>query len=118
MNSSGRAEEIASWALFIALVLVSMYSIELAIRLTGIVLVSGGAWTVYRRRIGYGIRGRPVSGYLTGAPAVLAGAALICIGALMIISPETVDRPKKRTANHSFRPAEERSGPRLASAAG
>ena len=59
----------------------------LGTRLLGLGFALAGCQVAWTRELGYGIRGRPVSGYITGNGAIAIGLATALVGLLFAMAP-------------------------------
>ena len=78
------AEKITGYAVFASLIAVHFAFGPVAlVRALGVALMATGAYFFFQGAIPYGIRGRPPSGYLTGAMARLISIAIAVLGIAM-----------------------------------
>ena len=85
------AQNIVSWIVFAAIVVCSLIDQRLGIRAMGVAEAGFGVWVIWKRKIPYGIAGRPPSGYLSGWLAVVAGLVAVLLGAIFIAIPESIE---------------------------
>jgi hypothetical protein len=59
-------------------------------RVLGAEVIAWGLWSIWKRRIPYGVEGREPSGHLTGWAAVVVGIVQALIGAVFIAAAEVL----------------------------
>lgn len=86
---------------FAIIAIASMYRVTLGIRLAGLEVLLFGCYVVRVRKVPYGWRGQPPSGYITGVPAVAIGLALVGLGIFMLARPASVADWASRHSGYS-----------------
>jgi hypothetical protein len=80
---------VVQFFVFVAIVIVWLnVSVELALRMVGVLTIAGGAVQMWERKIAYGWEGHEPSGYITGIPAFLISAILIAAGVVLVVAPQ------------------------------
>jgi hypothetical protein len=63
-------------------------SVELALRMLGVLTIAGGVVQMRERKIAYGWEGHEPSGYITGVPAFVLSAVLVAVGVVLLVAPQ------------------------------
>ena len=73
---------------FVVVVAVFFFDTVKGWKAVGVVTVIGGLWSIWARRIPYGMEGRPPAVHLTGWVAVLVGVLQIVLGTAIFWAAE------------------------------
>jgi hypothetical protein len=80
---------IVQFFVFVATVVVWLnVSVELALRMLGVLTIAGGVVQMRERKIAYGWEGHEPSGYITGVPAFVLSAVLVAVGVVLLVAPQ------------------------------
>jgi len=95
-TSTGRVEKVLGFGSFVVVVVCFFFGRLLGWRAVGAALVVFGLWAAWKRRIPYGLEGRPPFGYLEAFLAIIVGIAAITLGIVTIFAPEALDSVSSR----------------------
>jgi hypothetical protein len=96
LETSASNEDFSKWEIltFITSAIVFLCfifgSVRFGTRALGLAVQGNAAAMFLSRRISYGWTGRPPSGHITGAPAVVLSLLMFSIGSVMLFWPEII----------------------------
>ena len=74
-----------------AVVVVFIWNRLYGYRVIGLICIGYGLWILITRRVPYGWEGRPPSGQITGAIAIVLGIVQMALGFLLLLAPNMIN---------------------------
>jgi hypothetical protein len=90
IDSAG--EKLLGMLFFVVTVVAFIWDRLYGYRVMGLGCLGFGLWAAIKRRIAYGLEGKPPIGYISGVLAVVVGVAIAGLGLLLLLAPDVMDQ--------------------------